>query len=70
MASHDTNIYVCVCVWVTLHGKINHLAHKIVFFVKVTITNYDFWTTDPANLKSLAPVGSEICAKMYPDRPY
>ena len=40
------------------------------FWVKATITNYDLWTTDPANLKSLAPVGSEMWAKMYPDRPY
>ena len=40
------------------------------FWVKATITNYDLWTTDPPNLKSLTPVGSEIWAKMYPDRPY
>ena len=33
------------------------------FWVKATITNYDLWTTDPPNLKSLTPVGSEIWAK-------
>ena len=27
-------------------------------------------TTDPVNLKSLALIGSDLLAKMYPDRPY
>ena len=33
------------------------------FWVKTTITNYNLWTTDPANLKSQTCVGSEIWAK-------
>ena len=40
------------------------------FWVKATITNYNLWTTDHANLKSLAPIGSEIWARMYLDHPY
>ena len=50
---------------VTLHDKTKHIALTTDF--KATITNYDLWTTGPANLKSLAPVGSEIWAKMYQD---
>ena len=30
------------------------------FWVMTTNTNYDFWTTDPANLKSLASVGLDM----------
>ena len=41
-----------------------------LFWVTATITNYDLRTTDPANLKSLTLVCSEIWAKMYPDHPY
>ena len=55
---------------VTVHGKISHIAHKIIFLLKATITKYDLWTTDPANLKFLAPVGLKIWAKMYPDHWY
>ena len=33
---------------ILLHGKTNHIVHKIVF--KATITNYDHWTTDSANI--------------------
>ena len=40
------------------------------FWVKATITKYNLWSTDHANLKSLAPVGSEIWARMYLDRLY
>ena len=37
------------------------------FWVKATITKYNLWSTDHANLKSLVPVGSEIWARMYLD---
>ena len=37
------------------------------FWVKATITKYNLWSADHANLKSLAPVGSEIWARMYLD---
>ena len=40
------------------------------FWVKVTITNYNLWTTAPPNLKSLAHVVMEIWAKIHSDRPY
>lgn len=40
------------------------------FWVKAIITNYDFWTTAPANLRSLARIDFEIWAKMYTDRLY
>ena len=40
------------------------------FWVKATITKYNLWSTDHANLKSLAPIGSEIWTRMYLDRLY
>ena len=64
-----TCTYICTCIcdppW-----QNQPYCTQDRFWVKATITKYDLWTTDPANLKSLTPVSSEIWAKMYPDRPY
>ena len=58
-------IILCNCPWLNQpYCTLNR------FWVKVTITNYDLWTTAPANLKSLDHVDLEIWAEMYPDHQY